>query len=96
MATWTEISTLANLTSFQDRVRAAMAKAAIDIVGEVQPVTESTKRQALGLKILQGGYNLLTWSYAVAAQANNTAPNEQAITDAITAIWNDMAGVVTA
>lgn len=54
MATWTEISTLANTQAFQDRVRAAISKAAIDIVGEAQPVANSDKRQALGLKILHG------------------------------------------
>lgn len=97
-----QISETAGDHGFRTKVQAAIYKAAVQIVGE-DPATMSpskvTKRHNLGCSVLSSG-SLESFVRAVASQigevADPSAIDDLSITNAVTAVWDDMAGVTYA
>lgn len=92
-----DIYVLATDITFRNRVRSAVVKAAVAIVGE-NPGSKpalADKRHALGMKALSdgGSFVLDQFAWAVAAQA---PADDTAIENAVAAVWNDLSGVTFA
>ena len=100
MAILTEKTTFANDTAMQANIRVAMVNAATQVLGEaigVMTPTWTLKRQTLAKNILDGGGTMLIWAMAVSNQtiADITTPTDTEIANAVSGIWDDMAGVFT-
>ena len=85
---------------FRDRVRVALATAAVDVMGEAQDSrtdSEFGKRQALSYQVLQaaaGGYLLEAFVWAVVANpAITSGSTDSDLQFTVNAVWDDIAGV---
>jgi hypothetical protein len=96
-----QIGTTAANGPFKAKVKAAVFKAAIAIVGEnpaAYTTTRAAKRHNLGQRVLQDHASVLeNFYYAVATQVGEVAdPSSIAdldIDNAVSALWDDVAGV---
>lgn len=109
MATFLEVNQWASEPQFQSRVRSAMVKSAIAIVGEPMgsmTLKQTTKRQIMASAILNGAAAWFGWSLAVMSNAAVQAagvtgdPPTSAAPDGdieftVNSIWDDMSGVTT-
>lgn len=93
-------ATLASSTSFRDRVRVAVAKAALDVMGEAQGQmsdAEFGKRQALADEVIAaafGGTVLDRFVWAVVQnEAVTDASADSDIQFTVNSVWPDLAGV---
>ena len=100
-----QIGTTASDNTFKAKVKAAVYKAAIAIIGEdpatLNSTSQASKRHTLGQRVLQDHNSVLeNFYYAVATQVGEVAdPGTIAdldIDNAVSALWDDVAGVTYA
>lgn len=104
MADYVEIHAIASDGGYQQRVRTAAVKAALQILGEAPGTmspTKTGKRQQMAASVLQGGQNWFNWSLALilsnaTLQTNGLAASDGDIDFVLPSIWDDMSGVTAA
>lgn len=90
----------ANDDGLQQKVRAAMCAAALNIIGEAPSsnVNKQMKRHALGEKVLADGglAQLERFMFAACSGSGAITPasNDAAIDTRLASIWDDLAGVL--
>jgi hypothetical protein len=95
---YTTQAALASDTSFRDRVRLALATAAVDVMGEAKGSMSDTvfgKRQSFAYSVISNsnGYvDRFAWA-VVANVAINNASSDSDIQFTVNSLWNDMSGV---
>jgi hypothetical protein len=103
-ATYLQLATIAQSTSFQQRVAFAMNSAAAAVYNEGSGVTNHSARAAFAIKVGAGNYSLPAAALAVitgatiVAEAVNDGSQTNAIADAdiqnsVNSLWNMFAGV---
>lgn len=99
MATLLALGQAAMDTVLQGKVKVAVVKTALEVLGEsigVMSLTQTTKRQALAANILKTpNINILVWTAAIVTTLDNTTPSDAEILTTAASIWNDMSGVTT-
>ena len=94
--TLSEQATLAEDQSFVDKVRQSAVNAAIGISFESAATAYHTERVNFGTLVLRTPDDQAKKvAYGVVGQLANATPNDGAINNAVSSVWNAFAGVVT-
>ncbi len=105
MANFDDLASIANNPGFQNRIKYAMAVAAVNVYAEAATTGNHTYRSRFATAVLNGNYNIQSVCYGVlsnstiAAEAVIATTPDYAISDsdiqfAVNSIWSALAGGV--